>query len=172
MFHIQTYDSIPMEALGWLSPQAAVLGPEVARPDAILLRSHNLHATPIPESVVAVGRAGAGVNNIPVEALAKRGVPVFNAPGANANAVKELTLAGMLLASRNIVAAADFVKGLEGDEATVHKLVERGKKKFVGSELQGKRLGVVGLGAIGVQVANAAHHLGMYVYGYDPLLTV
>jgi D-3-phosphoglycerate dehydrogenase / 2-oxoglutarate reductase len=172
MFHILTYDHIPTEALDWLPQRGVSLGPEVSRPDAILLRSHNLHGAPIPESVLAVGRAGAGVNNIPVEALSKQGVPVFNAPGANANAVKELTLAGMFLASRNIIAAAEFVHGLEGDEATVHKLVERGKKKFVGSELLGKRLGVVGLGAIGVQVANAAHALGMYVYGHDPLLTV
>jgi D-3-phosphoglycerate dehydrogenase / 2-oxoglutarate reductase len=172
MFHILTYDHIPMEALDWLPQQGVALGPDIAAPDAILLRSHNLRAAPIPESVLAVGRAGAGVNNIPVDELSKRGVPVFNAPGANANAVKELTLAGLLLASRNIVAAAEFVHGLEGDEATIHKLVERGKKKFVGTELRGKRIGVVGLGAIGVQVANAAHDLGMYVYGYDPMLTV
>jgi D-3-phosphoglycerate dehydrogenase / 2-oxoglutarate reductase len=172
MLQILTYDHIPTEALDWMTEKGAALGPDIARPDAILLRSHNLHATPIAETVLAVARAGAGVNNIPIEALTRRGVPVFNAPGANANAVKELTLAGMLLAARNIVAAATFVRGLEGDEATVHKLVEKGKKKFVGFELQGKTLGVVGLGAIGVQVANAAHALGMHVMGHDPLLTV
>jgi D-3-phosphoglycerate dehydrogenase len=172
MFNVLTYDDIPGEKLNWLPREKFTLAPQLLRPDAILLRSHDLHAEPIPETVLAVGRAGSGVNNIPVELLSKRGVPVFNAPGANANAVKELTIAAMFLASRNIIAAADFVRGLEGDDATVQKLVEKGKKNYAGFELAGKRLGVIGLGAIGVQVANAALQLGMHVYGFDPLLTV
>ena len=136
------------------------------------LRSHDLHDAPIPGTVLAVGRAGSGVNNIPVELLSKRGIPVFNAPGANANAVKELTIAALFLASRNIVAAADFVRGLQGDDVTIQKQVEKEKKRFGGFELAGKKLGVVGLGAIGVEVANTALQLGMQVYGFDPVLTI
>jgi D-3-phosphoglycerate dehydrogenase len=145
---------------------------EIQHPDAVLLRSHNLHGVPIPESVKAVGRAGAGVNNIPVAEYSKRGIPVFNAPGANANAVKELVIAGMLLAARNICAAWDFARQLEGDDEVIHHRMEKHKKKFAGFELAGKTLGVLGLGAIGVKVANAATALGMHVIGYDPLLTV
>lgn len=171
MFSVRTYDNIPVN-LSWLSHEKFKLDPELPRPDAILLRSHDLKSEPIPETVLAVGRAGSGVNNIPVESLSKRGVPVFNAPGANANAVKELTIAALLLASRNIIAAVDFVRGLDGDDATIQQLVEKGKKHYAGFELAGKSLGVVGLGAIGVQVANAALQLGMKVYGFDPLLTV
>ncbi len=171
MFSVRTYDNIPV-SLGWLSQEKVKLDPELACPDAILLRSHDLKAEPIPETVLAVGRAGSGVNNIPVEVLSQRGVPVFNAPGANANAVKELTVAALLLASRNIIAAVDFVRGLEGDDATIQKLVEKGKKHYGGFELAGKSLGVVGLGAIGVQVSNTALQMGMKVYGFDPFLTV
>ncbi|MGB5729244.1 MAG: phosphoglycerate dehydrogenase, partial [Thiogranum sp.] len=138
----------------------------------ILLRSFNMHDMDIPASVTAIGRAGAGVNNIPVDKMSKRGVPVFNAPGANANAVKELVLAGMLIAARNLVQGWNFARGLNGDDAHISKQVEAGKKNFAGMELPGRTLGVVGLGAIGVQVANAAHALGMKVIGYDPDITV
>jgi D-3-phosphoglycerate dehydrogenase / 2-oxoglutarate reductase len=172
MFNVQTYDNIPADRLNWLPRARFSIGPDVLRPDAILLRSHDLHDAPIPTTVLAVGRAGSGVNNIPVEQLSKRGIPVFNAPGANANAVKELTIAALFLASRNIVAAADFVRGLQGDDGTIQKQVEKEKNRFAGFELSGKKLGVIGLGAIGVQVANTALQLGMQVYGFDPVLTV
>ena len=146
MFNVQTYDNIPADRLTWLPQGKFSIGPDVSQPDAILLRSHDLHDAPIPGTVLAVGRAGSGVNNIPVESLSKRGIPVFNAPGANANAVKELTIAALFLASRNIVAAADFVRGLQGDDVTIQKQVEKEKKRFGGIELAGKKLGVVGLG--------------------------
>jgi len=146
--------------------------PGCPHPDAILLRSFDLHGLPIPETVLAVGRAGSGVNNIPVEVYSKRGIPVFNTPGANANAVKELTIAGMFLASRNIAAALDFTRSLDGDDATIQQQVEKEKNRFAGFELAGKKLGVVGLGAIGVQVANSAIDLGMQVQAYDPSLSV
>jgi D-3-phosphoglycerate dehydrogenase len=131
-----------------------------------------MHEMPIPESVLAIGRAGAGTNNIPVKAMSARGVVVFNAPGANANAVKELVIAGMLMGARNLVPALNFVAGLEGDDASLHKQVESGKKHFVGHELPGRTLGVIGLGAIGSLVADAAIRLGMHVIGYDPEITV
>jgi len=131
-----------------------------------------MHGMDIPATVLAVARAGAGTNNIPVARLSARGVPVFNAPGANANAVKELVLAGLLLAARNICPAWQFVRDLEGDDEAIEAAVEQGKKRFVGYELPGRTLGVVGLGAIGVEVANAAHLLGMRVLGYDPQITV
>jgi len=145
---------------------------EIQHPDAILLRSYNMHGMEVPASVKAIGRAGAGVNNIPVDAMSKAGIPVFNAPGANANAVKELVIAGMLVASRNLCQAWDFARSLEGDDEVIHKAVESGKKQFVGFELPGKTLGVVGLGAIGVQVANGALAQGMNVIGFDPGITV
>ena len=144
----------------------------MATRDAILVRSAKMHDMELPKSVVAVGRAGAGVNNIPVDKLSKVGVPVFNAPGANANAVKELVLAGMLLAARNLCQAWQFVEQLPGDGPDLDKAVEAGKKKFAGFELPSRTLGVVGLGAIGVQVANAALALGMRVIGFDPQITV
>jgi D-3-phosphoglycerate dehydrogenase len=131
-----------------------------------------MHDMDIPTSVVAIGRAGAGVNNIPLEAMSARGVPVFNAPGANANAVKELAVAGMLIAARNLCKARDYVKALEGEGEVLSKAVEAGKKQFVGFELPGKTLGVIGLGAIGVEVANVALSLGMKVVGFDPAITV
>ena len=145
---------------------------EVGHPQAILVRSADMHGMEIPATVLAVARAGAGTNNIPVARLSARGIPVFNAPGANANAVKELVLAGLLIAARNICHAWGFVRGLSGDEHFLEGQVESGKKRFVGFELPGKTLGVVGLGAIGVEVANAAHLLGMRVLGYDPQITV
>jgi D-3-phosphoglycerate dehydrogenase / 2-oxoglutarate reductase len=131
-----------------------------------------MHEMDIPGTVKAIGRAGAGVNNIPVAQMSERGVPVFNAPGANANAVKELVLAGMLIAARNIAQAWSFAVGVDGEDDAIHRAVEAGKKRFVGFELPGRTLGVIGLGAIGVQVANAARALGMKVVGYDPTITV
>ncbi|HET7132835.1 MAG TPA: phosphoglycerate dehydrogenase, partial [Gammaproteobacteria bacterium] len=145
---------------------------EIANPDAILLRSFKMHDMEVPESVLAVGRAGAGTNNIPVAKLAKLGIPVFNTPGANANAVKELVIAGLLLAARKLPQALDYVAKLEGSGDALDKAVESGKKQFVGFELPKRTLGVVGLGAIGVEVANAALKLGMQVLGYDPSITV
>jgi len=147
-------------------------GTSVDSPDAILVRSADLHAMAIPASVLAVARAGAGTNNIPVQALSTRGVPVFNAPGANANAVKELVLAGMLMAARNLPAALRFVDGLDAGAADLDGQVETGKKAFAGFELAGQTLGVIGLGKVGCLVASAALQLGMQVLGYDPEITV
>ena len=144
----------------------------MTNPDAILVRSAKMHDMKLAPSVQAIGRAGAGVNNIPVDAMTAAGIPVFNAPGANANAVKELVVAGMLMAARNIGQAWQFATSLSGDDATINKAVEAGKKNFVGFELPGRTLGVIGLGAIGVKVANAARALGMKVIGYDPTITV
>ena len=145
---------------------------DLSEPDGLVLRSASLHGMAIPASLKAVGRAGAGTNNIPVAEMSSQGVAVFNAPGANANAVKELVVTGMLLAARNIIAAWDFVHGLDGDAETMGQAVEAGKKQFKGFELPGRTLGVVGLGAIGVKVANVAQDLGMQVIGYDPAITV
>ena len=172
MFNIVTYDNIPADGLKWLSHEKYAIARECPHPDAILLRSFDLHGLPIPETVLAVGRAGSGVNNLPVEEFSKRGIPVFNTPGANANAVKELTIAGMFLASRNLAAALDFTRALDGNDAAIQQQVEKQKKRFAGVELAGKKLGVVGLGAIGVQVANSAIDLGMQVQAYDPSLSV
>ncbi|TXS89046.1 phosphoglycerate dehydrogenase [Parahaliea maris] len=147
---------------------------EFAHPDAILLRSHKLQATDIPDTVLGIARAGAGVNNIPVDECTRRGIPVFNTPGANANAVKELVAAGLLLGSRGIIEGNDYVDTLAGmdDKAELNRTLEAQKKQFKGSELYGKRLGVVGLGAIGSLVAEMALTLGMEVMGYDPALSV
>lgn len=145
---------------------------EIQHPDAIVVRSANMHALTVADTLKAVGRAGAGVNNIPVDEFARRGIVVFNAPGANANAVKELTIAAMFMAARNLVQAWDYTRQLQGEGESLQRAVEDGKKQFAGSELPGKILGVVGLGAIGVQVANAAVALGMRVVGYDPAITV
>jgi D-3-phosphoglycerate dehydrogenase len=171
-YRILTLNSISPRGLARFPPQHYQLGSELAEPDAILLRSAELQAGAVGATVRAVARAGAGVNNIPVQQLARRGVPVFNAPGANANAVKELVIAGLLLAARNIAPAWLFARALEGDDAAIAAQVEAGKKRFVGFELPGRTLGVVGLGAIGVEVANSALALGMKVLGYDPQLTV
>jgi len=148
------------------------IGSHEADPDAILVRSHDMHAMEIPASVKAIGRAGAGTNNIPVVKMNERGVPVFNAPGANANAVKELVIAGLLLAARNIAPALRFVAGLKGDDEAIDKQVEDGKKHFAGAELPGRTLGIIGLGKIGSLVADSAIRLGMNVMGYDPEITV
>ncbi|QHS09630.1 3-phosphoglycerate dehydrogenase family protein [Sinimarinibacterium sp. NLF-5-8] len=172
MFKVQTLNNISIHGLERLPREQYEVASEIANPDAILVRSANMHSLEIPASVKAIGRAGAGTNNIPVAAMSKRGVPVFNAPGANANAVKELVLGALLLAARNIPQSLDFVRKLEGDDKALHEAVEAGKKKFVGMELPGRTLGVIGLGAIGVKVANAALELGMTVYGFDPAMTV
>ena len=172
MFRIQTLNNISPKGLALLPPTQYEYGADIATPDAVLLRSHNMHEMDLPASVQAVGRAGAGVNNIPVPRLTELGVPVFNTPGANANAVKELVIAGMLLAARNLPQALQFVAGLEGQGDALNKVVEAGKKRFVGHELPGRTLAVIGLGAIGVKVANAAVGLGMQVIGYDPKITV
>jgi D-3-phosphoglycerate dehydrogenase len=147
-------------------------GSHVDEPDAILVRSHDMHAMDIPASVKAIARAGAGTNNIPVNKMSERGVPVFNAPGANANAVKELVLAGLLMAARNIVPAVRFVEGLKGDDTSIDKQVEDGKKHFAGVELPARTLGILGLGKIGSLVADTAIRIGMHVLGYDPEITV
>lgn len=148
------------------------VGSEITKPDAILVRSAKMHDMEISSSVQAIGRAGAGTNNIPIAEMSKRGVVVFNTPGANANAVKELVLTGMLMAARNIGPAMKFVEGLQGDDATLSKVVEDGKKHFAGIELPGRTLGIIGLGAIGGMVADTALRLGMKVLGYDPEITV
>ena len=168
---ILTLNAISKRGLARLPDNYAV-GNDFADPDAILVRSQVMHEMPIPDSVLAIGRAGAGTNNIPVKAMSERGVVVFNAPGANANAVKELVIAGMLMGARNLLPALNFVNGLHGDDESLHKQVEAGKKHFVGHELPGRTLGVIGLGAIGSMVADAAIRLGMHVIGYDPEITV
>ena len=172
MYKVLTLNNIAVEGLRRLPRERYEVASEIAHPDAILLRSHNMHDMDIPDTVAAVGRAGAGTNNIPCDELAHRGVPVFNAPGANANAVKELAIAGMLLGARNLCDAREYVKTLSETGPDLKKAVESGKKQFVGFELPGKTLGVIGLGAIGVAVANAALDLGMRVVGYDPAITV
>lgn len=171
-FKVQTLNDISVKGLDRLPRDRYEVASEIGHPDAILVRSADMHSMEIPASVLAVGRAGAGTNNIPVAKLSRRGIPVFTAPGANANAVKELVLAGIFLAARHICEAWDFVRGLEGDAGAMEASVEQAKKQFVGHELPGRTLGVVGLGAVGVEVANAAHLLGMRVLGYDPQITV
>ncbi len=172
MYKILTLNNIAVEGLRHLPRERYEVASEIAHPDAILLRSHNMHDMDIPDTVAAIGRAGAGTNNIPCDEMAARGVPVFNAPGANANAVKELVIGGMLMGARNLASASEYVKTLEETGDDLKKAVEAGKKQFVGFELPGKTLGVIGLGAIGVEVANAALDLGMQVVGYDPAITV
>jgi D-3-phosphoglycerate dehydrogenase len=171
-YRILTLNDISAKGLARLPRERYQVGGDVAEPDAILLRSADMHGMALAASVRAVGRAGAGVNNIPVADLGRRGIPVFNTPGANANAVKELVLAGLFLAARNLGPAWLFARSLAGDDEAIDVAVEKGKKAFVGFELPGRTLGVVGLGAIGVEVANSAHALGMKVLGYDPQITV
>jgi D-3-phosphoglycerate dehydrogenase / 2-oxoglutarate reductase len=171
-YRILTLNAISPKGLERLPRERYEVGPDVSAPDAILVRSADLQESQVTPAVRAIARAGAGFNNIPVAAMSRRGIPVFNAPGANANAVKELVLAGLLLAARNIAPAWLFTRGLSGDDAAIEDAVERGKKNFVGFELPGRTLGVVGLGAIGVEVANSALALGMQVLGYDPQITV
>jgi len=172
MFKILTYNNISRAGLDRLPGERYQVSSHIDNPDAILLRSFNLHDQPIPESLKAVGRAGAGVNNIPVAEYTQRGIPVFNAPGANSNAVAELVIAGMLLAARNIVPAIKFIHGLEGDEASINEQIEKNKKYFAGFEVSGKTLGVLGLGAIGVKVTNSAAALGLNTIGFDPFMSL
>ncbi len=171
-FQILILNAISATGLKRLPAERYVTGKEIAKPDAILVRSADMHAMDIPKSVLAIGRAGSGTNNIPVKAMSARGVPVFNAPGANANAVKELVLAGMLMAARNIGGAMRFVSGLDPADPEMEKKVEGGKKTYAGYELAGHTLGVIGLGKIGCLVADAAIKMGMHVIGYDPEITV
>lgn len=171
-FRILVLNQVSASGLSRLPAGRYVSGADIAEPDAILLRSADLHGREIPASVRAIGRAGAGVNNIPVAALSARGVPVFNTPGANANAVKELVLAGMLLAARRLPAALDFVRGLDASAADLEQRVESGKKAFAGRELAGQTLGVIGLGKVGSLVADAAIKLGMDVIGFDPEISI
>lgn len=168
---ILTLNAISARGLARL-PQSYIVGGDVTEPDAVLVRSANMHEMAIPASVRAIGRAGAGTNNIPVKKLSARGVPVFNAPGANANAVKELVIAGMLMGARNLIPAVKFVESLSGSDEEMHKATEAGKKNYAGMELPGRTLGVIGLGAIGSYIAEAAIGLGMKVVGFDPAITV
>lgn len=172
MHKIKTYNNISNKGLSRLPKDLFDVSETVSFADAIMLRSAKLHDEPIDESVLAIGRAGAGVNNIPVDKMSDRGIVVFNAPGANANAVKELVIVGMLMAARNICDAWQYSENLDGTEAEVSTAVEAGKKQYVGFELPGRTLGVIGLGAIGVEVANAAIALGMNVIGFDPTITI
>ena len=172
MFKIKKLNSISNVVYDYLTRDKYEISEDAADYDAILVRSAKCHDLEMPESVLAIARAGAGVNNIPVDECAKKGIVVFNTPGANANGVKELVLAGMLLASRHIIEASEWVKTLKGKGDEVLPLVEKGKNQFVGPEIEGKTLGVIGLGAIGVMVANAARSLGMHVIGYDPYISI
>ena len=171
-FRIQTLNNIAQVGLKRLPADQYEVGSQVGNPDAILVRSHDMHKMEIASQVKAIARAGAGTNNIPVKRMSARGVPVFNAPGANANAVKELVIAGILIAARNLLPAAHFVAGLTGDDAVINEQVEDGKKQFAGVELPKRTLGVIGLGKVGSLVADAAIKLGMNVHGYDPHITV
>ena len=170
--NVLVLNAISAGGLSRLPAERYRVGKDVANPAAILVRSADLHGMTIPAGVRAIGRAGAGTNNIPVPAMSARGVPVFNAPGANANAVKELVLAGMLIAARQLAPALRFVAALDAQDSDLDKAVEDGKKAFAGYELQGQTLGIVGLGQLGCLVADAAIKLGMNVLGYDPEITV
>ncbi len=172
MFNIITLNKISPSGLSQFKPGAYVCSDEIENPDAVLVRSASLHDAVLPKSLKAIARAGAGTNNIPVDKCSEEGIVVFNTPGANANAVKELVIGALIMASRNVVEASNWVQTLKGRGDEVGKLVEKGKGQFVGPELSGKTIGVIGLGAIGVMVANAAKSLGMEVYGYDPYISV
>ena len=172
MFTIKTYNAISPKGLDLLTAANYQVDASANEPDAILLRSHVLQASDVPVNTKAVARAGAGVNNVPVASLSKRGIPVFNTPGANANAVKELILVALLLAARHICQAWAYTQTLSGDKDHFHQNVEQNKKQFKGVELQGRTIGVIGLGAIGVKVANAARAIGMHVMGFDPGISV
>lgn len=174
MFNVRTYNQISPLGLNRFSADAYTVGPDLAEPQAYMLRSHKLHGEAIPSSLLAVARAGAGVNNIPVGDYTKEGIVVFNTPGANANAVKELIFAALFLSSRDIYGGMNYVQTLTEmtDAGEMSKLLEKEKKRFAGSELTGKTLGVVGLGAIGSMVANMALELGMKVVGFDPAISV
>ena len=174
MFQIKTYNAISPKGLVLFDGARYAVSADAAEPQAVLLRSHKLHGAPVPASLLAVARAGAGVNNIPVEDYGRQGIVVFNTPGANANAVKELVLAGMLLAARGILPGIAYAQSLGSmqDAAAMHALLEKEKSRFAGGELRGKTLGIVGLGAIGSMLADAALALGMKVLGHDPALSI
>ena len=171
MYNIQTLNKISKAGLSRLGDNYAVAD-DAQNPDAILVRSASMHEMEMPESLLAIARAGAGVNNIPLDKCSEKGIVVFNTPGANANAVKELVLTALLISSRKVVNGIEWAKTLKGNGDAVGKMVEKGKSQFVGPEIKGKTLGVIGLGAIGILVANAAISLGMDVVGYDPYLSV
>jgi len=172
MYKIMKLNKINKNGLAVFPLDQYEIGTEIANPDAVIVRSFKMNDMDLPDSLMTIGRAGAGVNNIPVERCSQKGIVVFNAPGANANAVKELAIAGLLLASRDIVRGICFTGSLKGKGAEVPSLVEENKKQFAGQEINGKTLGVVGLGKIGVMVANSALDLGMNVIGYDPFISV
>lgn len=172
MFKIQTLNTIASVGLNQFPRELYEVASEIQHPDGILVRSQNMHDIALPDSIKVIGRAGAGVNNIPIERLTRRGIPVFNTPGANANAVRELVIAGMLLGSRHICSAWNYVNQLTVDNTELNQQIENNKKQFVGFELMGKTLGVIGLGSVGVKVANAAIALGMRVMGCDPTISV
>lgn len=172
MYKILTLNKISPSGLEHFDRKTYTYGTEMEKPDAIMVRSASMHDMDLADNTLAVARAGAGVNNIPVTDFSEKGVVVFNTPGANANAVKELVICALLLTSRKIIPAVDFCKTLKGEGDQVGKFVEKGKSAFAGPEIHGKKLGVIGLGAIGVMVANCAKNLGMEVYGYDPFLSV
>lgn len=171
-FRILTLNQISPLGLTLFPHERYHVGAEIAKPDAILVRSHNMLDMTIPPNVLAIGRAGAGTNNIPVDAMSERGLPVFNTPGANANAVKELVVAGLLIAARNLLPALRFVETLQGNDDALHQQAEREKKRFSGVELPGRTLGIIGLGEIGRLIADTALKMGMKVVGYDPNITV
>ena len=171
MYKIKTYNKISKTGLEVFDDKYTI-GDEVENADGAIVRSASLHETEFPESLKAIARAGAGTNNIPIDRCSEQGIVVFNTPGANANAVKELVIAGMLISSRRVISGIEWTKTLKGNGAEVGKMVEKGKSAFAGPEIKGKAIGVIGLGAIGVMVANAANALGMKVYGYDPYLSV
>jgi D-3-phosphoglycerate dehydrogenase len=172
MFKIQTLNKIDTEGLSLFPLSSYEIASELPNPDAIVLRSFEMHGMELPASLKAVARAGAGVNNIPIDKCTEKGIVVFNTPGANANGVKELVIAGLLLSSRNVAGGIEWAKTLIGQGDQVPALIEKGKNNFAGNEIQGKTLAVIGLGAIGVLVANAATALGMKVVGYDPYMSV
>lgn len=172
MFDILTLNKIAECGLNRLDKSRYNVGDSIENPNGIIVRSASMHEYEMPESLLAIARAGAGVNNIPLDKCSEKGVVVFNTPGANANAVKELVLAGLLISSRKVIPAIEWAKTLKGEGEKVGKLVEKGKSSFAGGEIKGKKLGVIGLGAIGILVANAAEKLEMEVYGYDPYLSL
>ena len=172
MFNIKTLNKISPSGLNRFDKTKYTYGDDIENPDAIMVRSAKMHEMEFDSNLVAIGRAGAGVNNIPLDRCSEAGIVVFNTPGANANAVKELVIAGMLICSRRVIPAIEWEKTLKGNGTEVSKMVEKGKSAFTGPEVMGKTLGVIGLGAIGIGVANTARALGMEVYGYDPYLSV
>ena len=172
MYNIKTYNKISETGLKRFNADKYTYGDAIENADGAMVRSAALHDVEFDANLKAIARAGAGTNNIPIDRCSENGIVVFNTPGANANAVKELVLAGLLISSRRVIPAIEWTKTLKGEGAAVGKLVEKGKSAFAGPEIRGKSLGIIGLGAIGGMVANAASHLGMKVYGFDPYLSV